>query len=335
LWSTPYGDGVNGVGWRVAMEAALYGAGGFFVRGEDGPAGHFRTSVHASPLFAGAVARLLHRVDEALGHPSPFDVVDVGAGRGELLSALLAVGLPDRTRLTAVEKAPRPQGLDPRIGWRADLPGPVTGLLLATEWLDNVPLDVAEADDRGRLRRVLTDPATGAETLGPPIDVADRLWSERWWPGGGRVEVGWTRDAAWSEAVGVLRRGVALAVDYGHVKERRPVDGTLTGFRGGRQVLPVADGSCDVTAHVAMDAVAVAGGSPYTLITQREALRALGVDGARPSLDLARSDPAAYLRALSGAGAAAELTSPDGLGGHLWLLQSVGLDEGTRGTMLG
>ncbi|MBI0380394.1 hypothetical protein JBE27_30050, partial [Streptomyces albiflaviniger] len=45
-------------GWRTAAERALYGAGGFFRRPE-GPGGHFRTSVHASPLFARAVAELL------------------------------------------------------------------------------------------------------------------------------------------------------------------------------------------------------------------------------------------------------------------------------------
>lgn len=35
-------------GWRETAEAALYGADGFYLRPE-GPAGHFRTSVHASP----------------------------------------------------------------------------------------------------------------------------------------------------------------------------------------------------------------------------------------------------------------------------------------------
>jgi SAM-dependent MidA family methyltransferase len=131
---------------------------------------------------------------------------------------------------------------------------------------------------------------------------------------------------AWADAVSSVRRGCALTVDYGHLRDARPPLGTLTGFRGGRQVLPVPDGSCDVTAHVAVDAVAVSVGQPYRMITQREALQALGVDGARPALDLARSDPAGYLRALSMAGAAAELTDPGGLGAHWWLLHEVGID---------
>jgi SAM-dependent MidA family methyltransferase len=216
------------------------------------------------------------------------------------------------------------------------VPDGIVGLLLATEWLDNVPVDVAELDDLGRLRRVLVEPSTGVESLGPPPDAADRLWLTRWTDlrrPGERAEIGWPRDVAWADAVGAVRRGVALAVDYGHVREDRPVHGTLTGFRGGRQVPPIPDGSCDVTAHVAMDSAASAAGTAYTLITQRAALRALAVDGARPPLDLARTDPAAYLRALSGAGAAAELIDPAGLGGHWWLLHTIGIEQ--HGSMVG
>jgi SAM-dependent MidA family methyltransferase len=264
-----------------------------------------------------------------------FDLVDVGAGRGELLatlSALLPASLAKRARLTAVEVAPRPAGLDPGIAWRRDVPDGIVGLLVATEWLDNVPLDVADLDDAGRMRKVLVDPATGEETLGGPPDAADLFWLGRWWPSPGRVEIGWPRDTAWADAVSQVRRGCALAVDYGHLRGERPAFGTLTGFRDGRQVVPVPDGSCDVTAHVAIDAVACAAGYAYRIIRQRDALKALGVDGARPPLDLARSDPAAYVRALAAAGAAAELTEPRGLGGHWWLLHTVGIEG--HGSML-
>ncbi|MEV4704734.1 SAM-dependent methyltransferase [Actinoplanes sp. NPDC049316] len=317
----------------MAMQHALYGPEGFFTSANDGPADHFRTSVHASPLFAGALLRLIEAVDAALDRPRVLQVVDVGAGRGELLTALRAAAggteLGDRLQLTGAEVAPRPAGLPADIRWRRDVPSGVVGLLLATEWLDNVPLDVAEIDADGRIRRVLVDPADGSESLGGGIDAADRFWLARWWPGaapGDRAEIGWPRDLAWAEAVSSVRRGCALTVDYGHLRDSRPPLGTLTGFRGGRQVPPVPDGSCDVTAHVALDAVAVSVGQPYRIITQREALKALGVDGARPSLDLARSDPAGYLRALSAAGAAAELTDRDGLGAHWWLLHEVGID---------
>ena len=72
------------------MAEALYGTKGFFTRAAEGPADHFRTSVHASPLFADALLRLIRRVDAELGCPARFQVVDVGAGRGELLAAVRA-----------------------------------------------------------------------------------------------------------------------------------------------------------------------------------------------------------------------------------------------------
>ncbi|MET8833697.1 hypothetical protein ABZV78_07260, partial [Micromonospora sp. NPDC004540] len=79
--------------WRDAMSTALYGPDGFFVSG-PGPVAHFRTSVHASPVFASCLARLVTSLDAALDHPARFDIVDVGAGRGELLRSLsLAVGV--------------------------------------------------------------------------------------------------------------------------------------------------------------------------------------------------------------------------------------------------
>lgn len=348
--------------WRDAMERALYGPDGFFVSGA-GPAAHFRTSVHASPVFAACLVRQLETVDAALGHPARLDVVDVGAGRGELLRALLAQAAPElaaRLHPVAVERSTRPPDLPPEIDWRPDIPEGITGLLLATEWLDNVPVDVAVHIPEG-WRLLLVDPKTGEETVGPPPSPTDTTWLTHWWPpapspvikefaaaegpdqdtnslitdvsrGGGRAEIGVGRDLAWAEAVRKVARGLALAVDYGHLRDSRPLDGTLTGYRGGRQVPPVPDGSCDVTAHVAMDSVASAGERvarcAYSLVSQREALRALGADGGRPPLSLASRDPAGYLRALAAASAAAELTDPAGLGGHLWLRQPVGVALG-------
>ncbi|WP_083916098.1 SAM-dependent methyltransferase [Micromonospora lupini] len=324
-------------------------------------------------------------------------------------------------RFTAVEYAPRPANLPEEITWTAEIPAEITGVLLATEWLDNVPLDVAVHSEDG-WRYVLVDPESGAESVGELVDAADLDWLTTWWPstastpaaacdptsgttspatadcdptsgttspptGEGdstsgltetdptsesesgfraarpaqgssltarsrpgcpetphgdqpetphsnqqHAEIGRTRDEAWADAVGRISRGLAVAVDYGHLREGRPVDGTLTGYRGGRQVPPVPDGSSDVTAHVAMDSVASAGAAvarcAYSLVSQAEALRALGADGGRPPLSLAGVDPAGYVRALAAASAVAELTDPAGLGGHLWLRQPVGIPFG-------
>ncbi|CAM4216297.1 SAM-dependent methyltransferase [Kibdelosporangium persicum] len=293
--------------WRTAMEQALYAKDGFY-RSTGQPARHFRTSVHASPRFAAAVLRLM---------PDAPQIVDVGSGDGALLAALAT-----EAELIAVEIAPRPAGLPARIAWTDRLPETIDGLVIANEWLDTIPVDVVEqASDGPRLVMVSPD---GTECLGDPPDAADLAWLERWWPltgPGRRAEIGRPRDEAWADLVKRVRSGVVVAADYGHTLGTRPFHGTLTGYRNGRQVQPVPDGSCDITAHVALDACAAS--VPETrLTTQRDALRALGILGAKPPIELAGTDPPQYLRGLRQAGEEAELIDRDGLGSFGWLVHS-------------
>lgn len=301
--------------WRQALERALYGPDGFFVR--EKPGRHFRTSVSASPVFARAVRELAGRVDDALGHPDPFDVVDVGAAGGELLQALPDV--PSRWRLTGVEVAAAPGA---PLRWSRTVPE-LEGLLFANEWLDDVPLDVVFD---GRLVEVSPD---GAERLGEPAPAELLEWADRWWPQGRRVEVGLARDRAWADAVAQVGRGVAVAVDYGHVLGDRSGLGdrrtSLTGYRDGRQVHPVLDGSCDVTAHVALDSCLAATGG--RLLYQREALAALGVDATPPPRSQATTDPRGYLVRLQEANGAAELLDRRTLGSFGWLVRPVGVED--------
>jgi SAM-dependent MidA family methyltransferase len=338
------------VTWRAAMQDALYGSRGFYARGEC-PAAHFRTSVHTSPRYAAAMLALLREIDASLGHPAQLDLVDIGAGRGELLTQVLAMARHFPARITAsgppadppenlsfaerisahaVEITPQPEGLDPRIRWHRSLPSRITGLVIANEWLDNIPLDVAELTSAGPTL-VLVDTATGAERPGPLAGEADQAWLRRWWPLrriGDHAEIGRPRCAAWADVIGRLARGVAIGADYGHVRAGRPALSTLAGYQDGHLVRPIPDGSRDITAHVAVDACAAAGqsaGATQTLlITQRQALRALGLCGSRPPLTLARTDPPGYLTALRRACEEAELTDPGGLGAFRWLLQAVG-----------
>jgi SAM-dependent MidA family methyltransferase len=321
--------------WAEAMQRALVGPTGFY-RGAAVPAAHFRTAVTAAPeLAAQAISVLLDDVQASLGGETSdgVDLVDLGAGGGELLGAL-ARRLPDHVLLHGVEVAARPAGLPDRVTWSPRLPSRVAGLLIAHEYLDNVPVDIVEVDGAGVLRVVLVDPATGDERLGAVVGPAERDWLARWWPlagqpPGSRAEVGLARDAAWAAAVASVHRGMAIAIDYDHGLDDRPPRGTLTGYRRGREVTPVPDGSCDVTAHVALDACAAAGitsGADETvLLRQAAVLRALGVRAGRPPVAIASSAPVDYLRALAAAGSAAELLDRTGLGAFGWLVQSVGV----------
>jgi SAM-dependent MidA family methyltransferase len=282
--------------FREAWQTALYGPDGFYRR--ERPAAHFRTSVHASALFGQAIARLARAVDAD-------QVVDIGAGSGELGKVVRAEGLP------VVE-----------IELDDDLPSSLTGLVIANEWLDNIPCELVEWDDDGVPRYL-----SAGLTQGNVVDGNDLHWLQQWWPGepGDRAEIGRTRDEAWAAVVDRLADGaLAIAIDYGHLRSDRPPYGTVTGFRAGRECEPVLDGSCDVTAHVAWDSL------DGSLVLQRDALRALGVSAARPSLELAQTEPLRYVAELSSAGEAAELLDPSGLGGFGWVWTAVGADATRR-----
>ena len=322
--------------WQHAWAEALYGPSGFYRREEPGD--HFRTSAHASALLGRALADVVVEVDAHLGRPARLDVVDVGAGRAELLLALAGALPPEvraRVTLTAVEVARRPDSLNPAVAWGDRVPDAITGLVIAHEWLDTVPCPIAEVDPAGVVRLIDVDPRSGAERLGAIADAADRRWLDRWWPlaePGERAEVGRPRDEAWAGVVSALRHGVAIGVDYAHTRADRAAGayagGTLAAYRHGRAVPAVPDGRSDLTAHVALDACAeageLAGATRTVLSTQREALRRLGVAGSRPAAALAETDPRAYLLALQEAAQAGELLDPAGLGGFGWLLQAVG-----------
>jgi SAM-dependent MidA family methyltransferase len=303
--------------WRDAMADALYGDDGLYVA-SGAPGRHFRTAAHASSLWASAIVELAQRVDAALDE-NAFTVVDVGAGGGELIGGLAGMA-PPRWRLIGCDVAGRPEALPDRVEWLADCPDDVTGLVIACELLDVVPVEVVELTDAGlRTIEVTTD---GVESIGAPPSRADREWIDTWWPiasVGDRAEAGRTRDELWWSLTSRLTGGAALLIDYA-ADPARDVTGTLCGFRDGRQVTPVPDGSCDLTAHVLIESLCRDGD---VVTTQHDALRGLGVSGARPAY---AGDPASYLSALSSAGDAGELLDPAGLGGFTWLLHGVGLD---------
>jgi SAM-dependent MidA family methyltransferase len=302
--------------WREAWQAALYGDHGFYLSG-DGPSAHFRTASHAAPqTLAVAMARLAEQ-------ESCTQVLEIAAGRGELAAALAAHA--EGLTVAALDLVPRPADLPEAVVWHRGrapdhLPdltsmaaeGPL--LVMAWEWLDVVPCQVIEIDEDGVPRVVLVEAGTGREEYGPLPTVDDRAWLDEWWPlaqaePGDRAEVGRTRDDAWTALVVALRTagctGALLTVDYDHDRTARPALGSLSGFRAGRQVPPRPDGSCDLTAHVALDAVRTAGeaagATTVTLGRQRDALLALGVE---PT-----------------ASGSSELLDLGSLGGFGWLLQ--------------
>lgn len=310
--------------WSDAWHEALYGATGFYRRPE-GAAGHFETATHGP--VGQALARTLLGLTEEIGVEA---IVDLGAGRGELLMALRAVGHDGP--LTGVDVVDRPAGLPDHIGWvvapgggglaGADEVDAALGarlgrsLVVAHEWLDVVPCPVAEVDETGSLRLVEVD-AEGREELGAPLAGAELAWARQWWPAGesgARVEVGLSRDQAWARMLDEWHPAAAVAIDYAHTVGSRPFAGTLAAYRDGEIVLPVPDGAADITAHVAVDSL-----RHDEIVTGAEAVRRWGPSPALPDHALSRTDPARYLGELSQSSAVRALLGPP-YGDFAWVV---------------
>lgn len=265
------------IAWQQAWERAAQS----FYRQQE-PGRHFTTDAMDGSSLSLVLPRLRQVLDDC---PGPITVVDVGAGDGGLLRGLHAAlrERPDaeRTRLVGIDLRGRPQALDPGIEWRSgdarstELE-PFDGLLIAHEFLDDLPCPWIECDADGNPRVVLVDDH-GETQLGPAL--ADRAhcrrlgveaaaiedWIQAWWPirrPFARCEPGLDRDRAWARLTKAVRTGQAIAIDYGHVRQQRAAGtwdgGTITGYRTGRVVSPIPDGSCNITAHVSMDAIAAA-----------------------------------------------------------------------------
>ena len=346
----------------------------FFTHGGAGRAGRdFVTSPEVGPLFGALVARALDETWARLGHPDPFVFIDAGGGRGRLVADVLradpacapalravlveraaSLRAEARTLLaleppaaalgpfaaTARDEPPEPvPGTGPVVTALDDMPDvPLTGVLLANELLDNLPVRVVEwgpdgwrevrvgLDDDGFLE-VLVDAsvelAAAADELteGVTPRLGDRL----------PVPVG---AAAWLErSATTLARGELWIVDYADdtagLLARGPAgpSGWLRTYRGhGRGSDPLdAPGAQDVTTDVPLvwlrHAARRAGYAVGLDTTQAEWLRGLGLDtlvdeGRR------RWEARAHvgdLEAVAGRSRSVEadaLIDPSGLGGH-------------------
>ena len=272
------------------------------------PADHFATAPsHSTAVAEGLVHHLTHVIEHLHdgGYFGVIDVCEVGGGDGTLMTQVLDIAGQQHPavafRAKVIELRPRPPQLASTIEWihgpmHTHLPESIRGLIFAHEVLDDVPLTLAQFDASLTLRQVMVNAATGDEELGEPISANDREWVSRWWPhqsAGGRVEIGAARDQTWAAIASTVSTGIAIAIDYAHTQEQRSLGslalGTLTGFRDGYACQPVPDGSMNITAHVALDACAVAAEQacaplPVTtvLVSQRDALGVLDRSAAPP-----------------------------------------------------
>jgi SAM-dependent MidA family methyltransferase len=267
------------------MRLALYGEGGFYTTGGRAGrrGGDFITSPEVGPLFGTVIARALDAWWKELGSPSRFDVVECGAGPGTLARSILAAQ-PEclgamhyvAVEISASQRALHPKGVESR----ETMPdGPITGVILANELLDNWPFRMFVFD--GSWMEAFVAQASGGqfvEVLRAPDVVPSCLPQTA--PHGSRAPVqdaaaAWVRDCLTK-----ITHGRLLLFDYCSAST---ADLVLTPWREwlrtyrdqGRGTHYLSDpGSQDITAQVMLDQLPTG----FTTSTQADFLKQWGID---------------------------------------------------------
>ena len=263
------------------MELALYTPGlGYYAGGSSklGASGDFITAPELSPLFSTTLAR---QIAEVLGS-SGGSILELGAGSGSLCAGLLA-GLdelkqsPARYWMLDVSAdlrarqqdrlATLPAHLRRKVEWIDRLPDQFTGVILANEVLDALPVHlIAWRDDAllergvtwrdGRLkfdeRPLIEGPLlTAAHIISPSPPYVS--------------EVGLAAPALVRTLAACLERGMLLFIDYGfgaseYYHPQRRAGTLMCHYRHRAHDDPFfVPGLQDITAHVNFSAVLHAG----------------------------------------------------------------------------
>jgi len=275
------------IGFARYMQLALYEPGlGYYSAGARklGPAGDFVTAPEVAPVFSRCLAVQCEEVLRTLGGG---DVLELGAGSGVMAAALLEelaqrdclpgrycildVSADLRERQRATLEAAVPHLLD-RVEWLDRLPEGFTGILVANEVLDAMPVErfvmrggtVNALGVTCQLGRLEWSEARADAALTDAVRAVERDTGAAW-PDGYTSEINLGL-GDWLAALGKsLARGVLLFIDYGlprrefYSVERR--DGTLLcHFRHRFHDDPFSrPGLQDLTAWVDFTAVAEGG----------------------------------------------------------------------------
>ena len=269
------------LGFDAYMQRALYEPGlGYYVNGlrKFGAQGDFTTAPERSPLFARALAR---QVAQVLAAVSDGEVLEFGPGSGALAAELLAeldtlgclprrylmlelsAELQQRQREAIARRVPHLAG---RVAWLGQLPEQFTGVVIANEVLDAMPVRRFRRVDGGIAELYVTTAGEGVELVnGTPQDeqLAARVASLDL-PIGYESEVNFAAEAWVSTLCERLDRGLLLLIDYGYAQAEYYHPQRHTGtLRCHYRQRAHADallwpGLQDITAHVDFTAVAQA-----------------------------------------------------------------------------
>ncbi len=280
------------------MELALaHPDHGYYMnRDPFGAEGDFTTAPEISQMYGELLGLWAAEVWSSMGRPNPVRLIELGPGRGTLMSDALRAAriVPDfRAALdvTLIETSPALANIQyeallssgASVAWRATLSEAPEGpaIILANEFLDALPVrQFVRRSGRWRERTVrLDDSGKLAFGLSGVPEPYIKVEADE----GAVLEVNAVGHRFMFELAArlVKQSGAALFVDYGH--GATGFGDTLQAVRAHRMVDPLVDpGEADITAHVDFAAMArsarATGAAVYGPIDQGDFLRALGID---------------------------------------------------------
>jgi SAM-dependent MidA family methyltransferase len=232
------------------MELALYHPPfGYYMRPPEsgaeriGWSGDFYTSSDVHPILGNALARQARQIDDLLGHPDPFTVVEMGPGKGLLARDFLEAirsqpdSLSRRLRYVLIERSPAMRGLQhanllPRlkdpglVTWVEDIgslaSAGIVGLFFSNELPDAFPVHRIRTVN-GQAQEVYVDwqQERFVEQLKPlPAELARHLARLNvFLPDGYQTEINLAAVRWMEQVAAAIGRGVAITIDYGHTAQ--------------------------------------------------------------------------------------------------------------------
>jgi NADH dehydrogenase [ubiquinone] 1 alpha subcomplex assembly factor 7 len=279
---------------ELALEHPDFGY--YMNRDPFGATGDFTTSPEISQMFGELIGLWAADVWKSMGEPRSVRLVELGPGRGTLMSdALRAARIVPEFRealeVWLVETSPTLASIQhdllvdsgAGVSWARSLrevpQGPA--IFIGNEFLDALPVrQFGRVSGQWRERTVRLN-GEGALAFDFAAAAEPHIVANA--PNGTILEVNPAGHRFMFELGSRLVRqgGAALLIDYGHAATG--FGDTLQALRAHRHIDPLAaPGDCDLTAHVDFAAMArsasAAGAAVYGPIDQGDFLRAIGVD---------------------------------------------------------
>ncbi len=292
------------------MRMALYEPGyGYYVTGQSkmGWEGDYYTSTDVADFFADCMGRQLQLMWDKLGKPDPFNILEQGAGRGDLTSGIrswAARQAPDLLAALNYRTEDIRMGVDvtSAIHWHGmDTAASPFHVILSNELVDAFPVHIVELRDKhlyelyvdaqdGRLFPVLDEPSS--TEVASYLDNYKIPWAT--YRDGWRAEINLDAPRWLQQVAKILHKGYLLTIDYGDTARtlytpHRQYGTLICYYQHQTNEQPLArPGQQDITAHVNFSALIDEGRRQglrlNAFTTQRQWLENMGIHTALEQL---------------------------------------------------